>query len=172
MADQSYSFVKAVTSSHASCIFCLLQSSDSSAVPSNVPRIAVTELVSQASGWLKASASSNVLDIVVTLLVSHASSWLKAPAFRNVYSTLVTLLVSQPPICASKLLGKKPSQSGEPLPDMSSTRDVSHPEMLPCVASAVSGLATHSSTAALSAARSPKAPAGSGGGLAGAGSIL
>ena len=44
---------------------------------------------------------------------------------------------------------------------MSSTRDVSHPEMLPCVASAAAGSATHASTAALSAARSPKAPAGS-----------
>ena len=44
---------------------------------------------------------------------------------------------------------------------MSSTRDVSHPEMLPCVVSAMTGLATHSSTAARSAARSPKAPAGS-----------
>ena len=57
LAVQLYSFVKAATSCHASCIFCLLQSSDSSAVPSNVPRIAVTELVSQASGWLKALAS-------------------------------------------------------------------------------------------------------------------
>ena len=44
---------------------------------------------------------------------------------------------------------------------MLSTRDVSHPEMLPCVASAAAGSATHASTAAWSAARPPKAPAGS-----------
>ena len=50
LADQLYSFVKAVTSSHASRITCLLQSSDSSAVPSNVPHIVVTALVSHASG--------------------------------------------------------------------------------------------------------------------------
>ena len=41
------------------------------------------------------------------------------------------------------------------------TRDVSHPEMLPYIASAAAGSATHASTAAWSAARPPKAPAGS-----------
>jgi len=50
LADQLYSLVKAETFFHASCIFCLLQSSDSSAVPSNVIRIVVTALASHASG--------------------------------------------------------------------------------------------------------------------------
>ena len=56
LADQLYSFVKVETFFHASCISCLLQSSDSSAVPSNVRRIVVTELASQTSSWLKALA--------------------------------------------------------------------------------------------------------------------
>ena len=52
LAVQLYLFVKAATSFHASCIFCLLQSSDSSAVPSNVNRIVVTALASQGRNWL------------------------------------------------------------------------------------------------------------------------
>ena len=44
---------------------------------------------------------------------------------------------------------------------MSSMRDVSHPAMLPCVASAEPASATHALTAARSPERSPKAPAGS-----------
>ena len=44
----------------------------------------VTLLVSQSSGWSKASALASVLSIVVTLLTSQASSWLKALASRNV----------------------------------------------------------------------------------------
>ena len=42
--------------------------------------IVVAELVSQSSGWLKASAFMNVPPKFVTLLVSQASGWLKALA--------------------------------------------------------------------------------------------
>ena len=75
----------------------------------------------------------------------------------------VTLLVSQPPICAlNVVLDRKRN-------DMSSMRDVSQPEIAPCVASAVASLAIQSLTAALSVALSSNTPFGGGGGSDGGG---
>ena len=99
-ADQLYAFVKAATSFHASCITCLLHSSEASAEPSNILSILDALETSQAEmpGWLKAVSPFLPLNVVikcVTLLVSHTSGWLKSKASLNVFVIVVTSLVSQ-----------------------------------------------------------------------------
>ena len=78
-ADQSCALVKAAATFHASYSSCLLHSSEASAELSNMPVMTDTLEMSHAEmpGWLKAFAPWNVLSIAITLLVSQASGWLK-----------------------------------------------------------------------------------------------
>ena len=70
--------------------------------PQNVFSILVTLLVSQASGWLKASVFANVPYSDFTLLVSQTSGWLKSTHLSKVLSIHFTLLESHPPMSSLK----------------------------------------------------------------------
>ena len=90
---------------------------------------------------------------------------MKASVYWNVCFIVVTLLVSQLSCVLNVVLDLKSS-------DMSSTRDVSHPDMCPCIAVAAASSATHASTACLRSFAEVyrvHGPAGGGGGCAGAG---
>ena len=73
----------------------------------------------------------------------------------TMYWRSVTLPVFQFDMSPLKLLGKKPLAK---LPDMSPTRETSHPEMCPCVTSAAVELASQAATAETSPERSANTP--------------
>ena len=82
----------------------------------------------------------------------------RAGVALTMYSRTVTLPVFQFEMSPLKLLGKKPAPPATKLPDMSPTRETSHPEMCPCVTSAAVELASQAATAETSSERSANTP--------------